>query len=186
MNYRINFFCKKTPLEVKNFVKNNHYLKSMSRGNKFIFVLYDGDVIKGSALFGTPVGQRVIDLHGKDTLELKRFVLKDCEKNTASWFISRCIKILSTKSIKRIITYADPEQGHEGIIYKASNFKYNGPQKYSSEMYKYKKKWHHKRAVYQNTTLGLEIRKQYKLGKITKKYMKPKHIFVYNLENRND
>ncbi len=46
--------------ELKDFVLENHYLKSLSRGNKFVFALYSTNgILKGVAAFGIPTGTNV-------------------------------------------------------------------------------------------------------------------------------
>jgi len=48
------------------------------------------------------------------------------EYNITSWFVSRCIKQLRKDTkVRAIISYADSEY-HDGIIYRACNFKYCG------------------------------------------------------------
>jgi len=62
-------------------------------------------------------------------MELTRLALSEvCPKNSESRVIAVSIRILkkASPSLKGIITYADTAQGHTGIIYKASNFKYLG------------------------------------------------------------
>jgi len=50
-------------------------------------------------------------------------ILDVTPRNTESWFISRCLKEL--KKIKpkiwAVLSFADKTEGHEGIIYKATN-----------------------------------------------------------------
>ena len=48
------------------------------------------------------------------------------EHNITSWFVSRCLKKMKIKhGAKAVLSYADNDH-HEGIIYKACNFKYYG------------------------------------------------------------
>ncbi len=167
-------------LELKQFVLKHHYLKSISRGNKRCFGLFINGTLKGVALFGHPVGTNVIKNYGPNTLELKRFCLSpDLKKNTASWFIAKTIKDLRIQKIQTIISYADPSQGHEGIIYKASNFQYIGRQKYSSVYFKINNKKIHSRNFYCKNTSKYDI---YKGKGLKRMYSKPKHIFVYKIK----
>ena len=61
-------------------------------------------------------------------LELRRLCcIDDTPKNTESYFIGKCLKWLRKNTdIEVIISYADMTYGHEGVIYKASNFKHVG------------------------------------------------------------
>jgi len=58
------------------------------------------------------------------TIELVRLCcVDDTPKNTESYFISSTIRYLKKNTeFKVIISYADPEFGHSGIIYRATNF----------------------------------------------------------------
>ncbi len=169
----------------KLFIKENHYTKSVPRGCNQVFSLYENGELKGVASFGYPTGKNCIKKYGEGTVELKRVVLKNTEKNTASWFIAKCIKQL-TKNNKRVISYADPKQGHEGTIYKASNFSYIGKQKYKTPVFLYKGKKFHLRCVYQDTKTG-EFLRDLKKKKLLKKVNNPKkHIFIYERSKRNE
>ena len=64
----------------------------------------------------------------KIVLELRRLcTVDDTPKNTESYFIGQTLKyLLKNTNVKTIIAYADPEYGHTGTIYKASNFELIG------------------------------------------------------------
>jgi hypothetical protein len=53
--------------------------------------------------------------------------IDDTPTNTESYFIGKTLRWLKQNTdIEVIISYADLEQGHEGVIYKASNFHHLG------------------------------------------------------------
>ena len=57
--------------------------------------------------------------------ELNRLVIdENVAKNTLSYFVSRCLKLMPDKSI--VISYSDLRQGHHGYIYQATNWIYTG------------------------------------------------------------
>jgi hypothetical protein len=57
--------------------------------------------------------------------ELNRLCLNEPHpKNTASFFVSRCLKLLPAPKI--VISYSDMAQGHHGYVYQACNFIYTG------------------------------------------------------------
>lgn len=166
------------------FIIKNHYSKSISRGNKYVFCLYVAGKLRGVATFGTPTGK-----NSPGDLECKRFCLAPkAKKNVASWFMSKCIKtIKKDKLYKNLISYADPEQGHEGTMYKASNFKPIAVKKTNSQAILWNGKKHHLRAVYQKingkyTKPGMEVQKA--LQNKTAKYISiaPKKLFSYSLK----
>jgi hypothetical protein len=186
-NWRISVVKATAYPGLADFIKKNHYLKSLARGVYFTVLLLDGDTLIGAACFGHPVGMRCKDIYSPEAemVELKRFVLKDCPKNTASWMMARSINWIKRNTPYRtILTYADPNAGHEGIIYKASNFRYLGKQKYPNPMYRIKgqRKLIHGRAAFQKgSSTALIVRKGLRDGTVKRVNQKPKHIFVYKL-----
>ena len=128
----------------KEYIKENHYSKGchngMSSYGLFVKVrdelnLFGEDFkLIGVLGFATPCSEAVrASIFGeeyKDTVtELHRLHIMDCTpKNTESWFISRCLKLLKeyNPKIKAVISFADYTQNHKGIIYQASNFFYCG------------------------------------------------------------
>lgn len=57
-------------------------------------------------------------------VELNRlWVRDDMPKNSASWFVSRCMAMMPPRVV---LSYADTAQGHEGHVYRACNFYYAG------------------------------------------------------------
>jgi len=84
---------------------------------------------------------------------------------------------------KFIVSYADPEQGHLGVIYRASNFKYEGVTGEGSTLLVDGESFHIRTLTMLDREYGREINRRYKAGdegiQIVK--TKPKHIFTYKL-----
>lgn len=61
-------------------------------------------------------------------IELRRLVLiDDTAKNSESFFIAKTLKWLKNNTnIEIVVSYADPNYGHVGTVYKASNFVFLG------------------------------------------------------------
>tara|TARA_B100002019_G_scaffold95468_1_gene82205 strand:- start:361 stop:1125 length:765 start_codon:yes stop_codon:yes gene_type:complete len=99
---------------------------------------FDEDVeeLIGAVTYGFPVGRRVIGsiftedvLENKNILELTRlFIFDGYGKNIESYVISQSFRWLKEHkpNIKILVSYADPEQGHDGAIYQATNWIYQG------------------------------------------------------------
>lgn len=116
-----------------------HYLSNISKGFKsgYNYGLYVGDSLVGVCIFtGFPVPELAKGCYGLERdqqqglFELSRLCLvpnfQKSEHNLASWFVSRCIKLLRRETVVRsILSYAD-DSFHEGIVYRACNFKYYG------------------------------------------------------------
>lgn len=93
------------------------------------FGLFCGDRLLGVCTFGTPSSsplRRGIcgPDFSKDVVELNRLCLYKNEKNHASFLVSKSLKLLPRPKI--VVSYADTEQGHIGVVYQAANFIYCG------------------------------------------------------------
>ena len=88
----------------------------------------------GVIVYGDPIGrltwQSISDeIKRKEVLELTRLFIHDgYGSNIESWFISQSFNWLrkNKPEIKALISYADPGANHKGIIYRASNWLYQG------------------------------------------------------------
>lgn len=118
--------------EVKGFIEENHYSKSIN-GVKITqcFKVINNGILVGAVLFGqlsTTAWKKFGDKES-EVLELRRLVLiDDCGRNSESRVIGFCLRWIkkNLQAVKIIVSYADPMYGHSGIIYKASNFKMIG------------------------------------------------------------
>jgi hypothetical protein len=126
MNLQINYEANKLRDKVIDFVQENHYSRSCrSQMQKHVFTASVGQELKGVAIYGLPMGRNC----DPDMIELRRFCLAPgAEKNTASWFLSQTLRWLQKfeHDYSRVLSFADPNRGHKGTIYLASNFKYDG------------------------------------------------------------
>ncbi len=105
-----------------------HYAKRIPQ-IQYAFGLYDNQMIlKGVCTFGLPPNQNIAfvcgDKYKDNFIELNRLVLEDNVHNTASYFISRCFKLLNKPMI--VVSYSDPNYGHHGYIYQSLNAIYTG------------------------------------------------------------
>jgi len=90
--------------------------------------LFDGEMAIGIITFGTPASRHLqisaCRTRPSCVLELNRlFVVDHAAHNTESWFLSRALKLLKASIV---VSYADTLEGHDGCVYRASNFKYAG------------------------------------------------------------
>ena len=131
LQYRVR---KITKTEAVEYIKSNHYSRTCSPNPFPCYGLFDGYNLIGVLMFAVSVSENVrASIFGKGNegqmTELHRLHIQDCTpKNTESWFIGKCIKFLKKEipEIKAIISFADPAEGHQGTIYKATNFKFMG------------------------------------------------------------
>lgn len=111
-----------------DLIEQSHYLKRLP-SIMYAFGLYNGNDLVGVCTFSTPPSLNLcIGVCGKEfkdeVLELNRLFLVKNEKNLASFFVSRALKMLPKPSI--VVSYADKNSGHCGYVYQATNFIYTG------------------------------------------------------------
>jgi hypothetical protein len=118
--------------DVKIFLGKYHYLHKTGN-NKIKLGFYLGDILIGLVIYG-PITRNEsatrLGLKPGELLELTRLCIHPGYqiKNFASWMISKSIKLIKNKHqhIKKLISFADSTFNHDGVIYKASNWKLDG------------------------------------------------------------
>lgn len=114
--------------EAMDMVVKNHYLHRKAPCS-FAFGLFEGEEMVGCVTYGTPSSaplRRGIcgDEEKNNVIELTRLWIKDgTPKNTESFLIGNTIKLVDKEII---VSYAEIEQGHVGIVYQATNWIYTG------------------------------------------------------------
>ena len=145
----------------------------------------------GVMIYGEPAMPDVSKKYWSDdpsiVIELNRLCcIDDTPKNTESYFIGKTLRWLKQNTKYRvIISFADPNQGHEGIIYKATNFKHYGMTDKSRAVMVDGERLH-ERMLTKKCPKGDEIRKRIKDGddNIILKPLPPKHIYVKSLDRK--
>lgn len=97
----------------------------------YCYALHDGDVMKGAMFFGRmAMANQWKRFSGKpnDVIELRRLCcVDDTPKNAESYFIGKALRLLKKDwGGGTVVSYADKEHGHTGIIYQATNFQMVG------------------------------------------------------------
>jgi hypothetical protein len=115
-----------------DWLLNKHYAKRIP-SISYAFGLYKSDVLKGIMTIGKPASPSLCDgICGKEfskfVYELNRLCVEDnLEKNTLSFFVSNCLKLIKDDLI--LVSYADSLWNHNGYIYQATNWIYTGATK---------------------------------------------------------
>lgn len=117
--------------ETRAFIERWHYsgtCRSMQQKHVFKLISKKTDELIGVAIFGKPMGK---SYNGTNTIELRRLCLiDDTPKNSESFFIAGALRYLQKHtSYAQVVSFADPNHGHVGTIYRASNFVYDGLEK---------------------------------------------------------
>ena len=132
INYEVRKVDRKT---ISDFIETHHYSKSINGCvADYCFGLYDENLLIGALFYGKMAMHnqwKKFAEKEEDVTELRRLVcIDDTPKNTESYFISRTLKWLKKNTdVKIVVSYADAEHNHTGVIYRASNFQYLGKQK---------------------------------------------------------
>lgn len=114
--------------------EEKHYLHRKPSAS-FSYGLFDGNDLKGICVFGTTsswrINKSICPSDPYCVMQLNRLWIDDnAPFGTASWFISRCLRLLPPRII---VSYADVtamdsrnQRPHDGSVYRAANFYYAG------------------------------------------------------------
>jgi len=110
----------------REFTEKHHYSKTCPNGIVNFGLFYNGNLI-GAAVFGQVIGrfqaQKYYPKNPDKLIELRRLCCIDkTKRNTESFFLGKCFKLLKKTEYEAILSLADTNYGHEGTIYKATNF----------------------------------------------------------------
>jgi len=111
-----------------DFILNVHYA-GRKPSVSYAYGLFENEEMIGCITYGTPASsplrKGVCGEKYKDIVkELNRLVLRYNRKNEASFLIAKSLKLLPKPLI--LVSYADTEQNHTGVVYQATNWLYTG------------------------------------------------------------
>lgn len=151
---------------------------------------YVDEILNGVIVYGHSASSHMANsLPSINYWELQRLYSFDwAGKNVESYMIGQSIRYIKKnhKDINILISFADPEQGHFGTIYQATNWLYCGmSDSPGGYQYKFDGKWEHPRStvarlgtrdhnIIMNMYPNVEFRKGIK-----------KHRYIYLLPNNN-
>jgi hypothetical protein len=172
----------------KYAVMNWHYSQQMPIGKLISYGVWEDDVYIGAVIYGRGASPELGSAYGLSQIECCELVRVALNKHKASvsQIVSQTIKNLkeSNPGLRLIVSFADPEHDHKGIIYQAMNWIYCGQSSASKEYY-YKGKWFHSRmlrptgfgTVPEIAKLSKEQQKQ-----LPAREMKGKYRYIYPLD----
>jgi hypothetical protein len=123
---------KPVPASVaRQLIQRGHYLHSLPGGTCLAFGVFIGSSLLGAITFGvgpTNAYSLVKDAKPDDCLTLTRLWLSDqLPRNSESRVLGIVLRNLKHHTrVKFLVSYADPAQGHLGIIYQAAGWLYTG------------------------------------------------------------
>jgi len=114
--------------DIRDFIEQHHYSTSINgvRSTYCFKLERDGELI-GAMLYGQLAMANAYKKYADeelDVIELRRLVLiDDTPRNAESYFIGYTLRWLKKNTdVKKVVSYADPNYGHQGVIYQATNF----------------------------------------------------------------
>ena len=145
----------------------------------------------GAMIYGIPAMYGVAERYYEDNpsvvIELNRLCcIDDTPKNTESYFIGKTLNWLKHNTKYRLVlSYAELAQGHEGIIYKASNFTDLGMTTPDRVLIVDGEKYH-SRMITKKSPKFEAIRQRIKRKdeNITIEKLPTKHIYAYGLNKK--
>jgi len=164
-------------IDYKEWLLYKHYAKRIP-SISYAYGLYNRDSLVGVCTFGSPPSHALcIGICGEKykrlVLELNRLCLEHNKKNEASYFVSRCLKMIPKPRI--IVSYSDTSKNHHGYVYQACNFIYTGLSAKRTERFDIDNPNRHSKSVIETTddyqSLAVRDRPQ-------------KHRYVYFLGNK--
>jgi hypothetical protein len=125
-----------------------------------------------------------------DIIELNRLVVNEgLQKNVLSFFVSKCLKHLPKPLI--VLSYADPNKGHHGYIYQATNWLYFGQGQrkdggWDSGVTSFIRgdKEYHAKTV--STLIGSASKRIAEENGFTRIFSKPKHKYIFLLGTKKE
>lgn len=110
----------------EQFVLQKHYSRRASIFWAAFGLVVDG-MIDGVVVYGQPsppIQRSAFAARDFKLYELSRLVIQTELRNAASILVGRSLKLLEQPSA--VVSYADSEWGHAGIVYQATNWLYTG------------------------------------------------------------
>ena len=186
-----------TRKEVTEFIELWHYSKSINGCiADFCYALYDQDcVMKGAMFYGRMAMAnqwKRFSKSSKSVIELRRLCcVDDTPKNAESFFIGKTLKLLNQHwGNGTVVSYADKEYGHSGVIYKASNFEMVGEIKGARVIIFNGKRYHDKtiRTKYKGVLkpFATKVKDALLTGEAYYKKTSGKFTYTYTLKNKRN
>jgi len=182
---------------VRRFMKKWHYSDYVNIQAKHTFCLFKPGKFGipemiGVCIYTRPAGPSAGQSYYPESpdkvLELRRLCLiDDTPKNAESFFVGRTLRWLKNNTDwEFVLSYADGEQGHTGVIYRAANFKYLGLTSPGKTLDVDGTRFHIRTLSMIDRPYGVEINRRYKAKDPGVKIIttKPKHIFTYIIKKK--
>lgn len=174
---------------------NYHYSKSVPAGKLVKFGVWEDNKFIGAVIFSRGANNRIghpYKLSQTEICELTRVALKE-HRAPVTRIIAICLKLLkkTNPGLKLVLSYADIDQDHTGVIYKAGNWLYAGKtleNKADGSKILFGKRVHGRTISSRYGTKNTEWLRKNVDPNVTDHVTKGKHKYLYVLDNsiKND
>ena len=170
--------------DIRHIFEEFHYKKGhMGGGISVCFAMFIDDKLVGGSVLGKPRHEKKY----KNCIDIRRMAcLDESPSNSESWFLGQIIRwITCNTSYENVLSYSDMTVGHQGTIYKASNFKEIGettPTKYVE----WNGKTYHPRSITIDRDYSYKLREALKTGEALLKTGLPKRIWLYPITRKKN
>ncbi len=111
------------PIEVYPWLLHKHYAHRIPASIMYSFGMVIDNKIEGVCTFGSPAAR--FKKFSYRIMELNRLIINEgLGKNVLSQFVGGCLRKISPPAV--IVSFSDPNNGHHGYIYQATNWIYTG------------------------------------------------------------
>ena len=173
----------------KYAVEHWHYSKCMPIGKLVKIGVWEDGKFIGTIIFGYGNNQFQGVAYGlvqTQICELLRVALSE-HKTPVTKISSIALKMLkqSNKGIRLVVSYADPEQGHNGAIYQAGNWAFIGTGGSNEAFYDDNGKRIHSRLVGKGGVKNVfgKVIKTFNSDTTTKRKLEPKYKYLFPLDD---
>lgn len=164
----------------KYAVMNWHYSKKMPEFKQVYIGVWEDKIFIGAVIFGLSVTPYLGDMFGLSNIEcaeLTRIALTK-HKHTVSEMVVRAIRLVKNQSpgLRLFVSYADPNQNHNGAIYQAMNWLYIGTSA-AKKQYYFRNQWRNDTSMYRlfARNEGWREAAEYRV-------LPPKHKYLFPLD----
>jgi len=142
-------------------VERWHYSQRMPLFKQVFIGVWENGIFIGVVIFGlsvTPYLGNVFGLKNIECAELTRIALKS-HNATVSKIGAIALKFITKQSpgLRLIVSYADPFQGHYGVIYQAMNWIYIGKSKKVKQYY-WRRQWRNDTSMFRAFKINPELK----------------------------
>lgn len=117
--------------EIRRAIVTGHYSGVMPDATQEAFAAYWNEIVIAAVAYGPGGNSKTFNavVEGFDSFNarelIRLWVHPDAPKNTASYVVSRSLKMLPDQ-VGLVVSFADSGQGHFGYVYQSLNFYYCG------------------------------------------------------------